>query len=117
MFPTRHHGREKIFDFARYFFVVADHPVNVGVVYVADRSDNQVGFLLYLGRGFGTLYALVDGLPQSREVIKVPLKLSLRSANSGCPDNETYFLRKIKVGQDLPGLGAKFVVLYLTRHT
>ena len=85
----RHDHFHEILGRAIAFFAFHQNFVNLAVIQVADRTFDQVAFLVNLGRRDGFQRQFANLLPQALQIFVIALDLGLGALGPGGADNQT----------------------------
>ena len=96
MLKVSHHLGDKALCFLISLRRVDQHFADVLAQIVADRADDDVGFLIDQEGRLTAFGSLVDRGPQLEQVIQIPLQFFGAAAKSGSTDNHAHFFRQLQ---------------------
>ena len=113
---VRHDHLEEIFSFFENLRVVDQHFIHLRGEVITNRTDHQVGFFVYEGRGLGFLLKLFDALKESNQIAIIPFQLFASLVKGGCAHDVANTLGKIERAHGFFQLFALCVAFGLARH-
>ena len=102
----RHHLLHEIARVVVQLFAVDQDFADVVAQVVAQRADDQFGFLIDQERGRARLRRFVDRLPDLQQVIEVPLQFFGFAAHAGGADDQAHVVGQVEVIERFLEFGA-----------
>ena len=97
----RHHRFHELACLLEDLRVIDEDFADVAAQVVAQRTDDDVGFLVDQGRGLDLVRCLLDGFPDGDEVVEVPLQFLYAPTHAGGAHDDAHALGDVHVGECL----------------